>query len=80
MRDSSLSILKGFGILLVVLGHSGLENVPYGGGVHDWVYTFHMPLFFIASGYFLSIKILITKSISVGEKSMGFISHSLNGV
>ena len=40
-------IAKGIGIVLVVWGHSSL---PF--EFRKWVYSFHMPLFFILSGYF----------------------------
>jgi fucose 4-O-acetylase-like acetyltransferase len=43
-----LDALKGIGILAVVAGH-----VWWRGSVRDLVYAFHMPLFFIASGYML---------------------------
>mgnify|MGYP003292467965 CR=1 FL=1 len=45
-RDNTISILKGIGIILVVIGHSQCPNV-----LNRWIYSFHMPLFFIASGY-----------------------------
>ncbi|MBE6970196.1 MAG: hypothetical protein E7442_08810 [Ruminococcaceae bacterium] len=44
MRDKRMDVLKGFGILLVVLGHM---KPPFEG----WIYAFHMPLFFFISGY-----------------------------
>ena len=37
---------KGLGILLVILCHVHNEGV-----VNDWIYSFHMPLFFFLSGY-----------------------------
>ena len=43
-RDSTLDCIKVYGICLMVCGHSGF---PY----RDWIYLFHMALFFIASGY-----------------------------
>lgn len=43
--------LQTFGILLVVLGHSG-EDIPY---LSKWIYSFHMPLFMFISGYLLSL-------------------------
>lgn len=46
-RDQTLDILKGFGIILMVVAHSGAPV-----WLHDTIYTFHMPLFFIASGWF----------------------------
>lgn len=42
-----VDIAKGIGIILVVLGHC----VPYGGTTFNLIFTFHMPLFFILSGY-----------------------------
>ena len=48
-RDQTLDILKGFGIIMMVVAHSGAPD-----WLHDTIYTFHMPLFFIASGWFFS--------------------------
>lgn len=48
-RDQTLDIIKGIGIILMVVGHSGAPDY-----VRDIIYTFHMPLFFIASGWFFS--------------------------
>lgn len=44
-RNPLLDIVKGIGILLVVYGHSKIE---FG---HYMIYMFHMPLFFLVSGY-----------------------------
>jgi acyltransferase len=41
--------LKAMGIFLVVYGHSP----PSVSGVEKWIYSFHMPLFFLISGYLL---------------------------
>lgn len=46
-RDKSIDIVKGFGIALMVIGHSGCPK-----WMSDFIYSFHMPLFFICSGYF----------------------------
>ncbi|MBQ3635157.1 MAG: acyltransferase family protein [Bacteroidales bacterium] len=43
-RIATIDILKGVGIILVVLGH--VDNTALG----EWIYTFHMPLFFVVSG------------------------------
>jgi fucose 4-O-acetylase-like acetyltransferase len=48
-RDQTLDILKGIGIIMMVVAHSGAPD-----WLHDTIYTFHMPLFFIASGWFFS--------------------------
>lgn len=45
-RDQLIDSVKGVGILLVVIGHHLLETEP----VIKWIYSFHMPLFFIISG------------------------------
>ena len=51
MRIDSLDILKGIGIILVVVGHM-IGNQLY---IRPWIYAFHMPLFFmvsVGSGHF----------------------------
>lgn len=45
-RIEYLDIAKGVGILLVVIGHCINSNSLIG----KWIWTFHMPLFFIISG------------------------------
>jgi fucose 4-O-acetylase-like acetyltransferase len=60
-REAWIDVAKGWGILLVVLGHAirGLQNVqllPPSGWSHvldAWIYSFHMPLFFLLSGFFM---------------------------
>ena len=47
-RDTTFDIAKGIGILCVILGHLGSDS-----GVRA-VFPFHIPLFFIISGWFLS--------------------------
>lgn len=47
--NKKILFLQCFGILLVVLGHSG-ETIPY---LSKWIYSFHMPLFIFISGYLL---------------------------
>lgn len=44
-RKDYLDIVKGIGILLVVVGHLQLDNV-----VRNFIYAFHMPLFFYVGG------------------------------
>lgn len=44
-RLTVLDSLRGFGILLVVLGHTSQS-----AGLVSWIFSFHMPLFFIISG------------------------------
>lgn len=48
---NEISIAKGIALLLMVLGHSGIVGMP-----RDFIYLFHMPLFFILSGYCFNEK------------------------
>lgn len=61
MRIEWVDAAKGFGIVLVVLGHE-LRGLMYAGIVNDagtlqlvdrWIYSFHMPLFFFLAGLFV---------------------------
>jgi acyltransferase len=51
-RIEYIDSLKGIGILLVLLGH--VSGIP--ATLHDVIYSFHMPLFFIISGFLFSGK------------------------
>lgn len=44
-RKKKVDIFRGILIILVVLGHAGQQNI------HDFVFMFHMPLFFILTGF-----------------------------
>jgi fucose 4-O-acetylase-like acetyltransferase len=46
-RNKYMDISKGLGMLAVIIAHIGT------GWVRTFFYTFHLPLFFIISGYFL---------------------------
>lgn len=45
-RKLWLDIAKGIAIILMVCGHTTIPRMAF-----DFIYSFHMPLFFIASGY-----------------------------
>lgn len=53
----NVDIIRGFAILLVVLGHAlATDNIittdsKWCNVVHDFIYSFHMPLFFLISGF-----------------------------
>jgi len=72
-RAIGVDALRGFAILLVVLGHSisNAENLLRASGynleyyVSNFLYTFHMPLFFLVSGY-----VLFGKHIKVGDRAI----------
>ena len=50
-RNVVFDIVKGVGILLVIIGH-----LSHGYGIAPFIYVFHMPLFFMVSGYFYRSK------------------------
>lgn len=49
-RIEWIDISKGIGAILVIIGHC----VYIGGYVHNWIFSFHMQLFFIISGLFFT--------------------------
>lgn len=49
-RIDYIDSAKGIGILLVIIGHTS------SGFIRDFIYTFHMPLFFIISGALFKYK------------------------
>lgn len=51
-RNLVLDIMKGIGILLVVIGH----NFDNNSKIFIYIYSFHMPLFFLLSGYFFKYE------------------------
>lgn len=57
-RNLYVDFMKGGGILLVVLGHSPFTGYPY---FKEFIFSFHMPLFFILSGYFHNSEINVNK-------------------
>lgn len=58
-RIVEIDLLKGFGILLMIIGH-----VHFSDAINHYIYSFHMPLFFIASGYlYKSSSLSITKYV-----------------
>lgn len=67
MRNDSITILKGFGILFMVMAHAGCPKI-----LHDFIYMFHMPLFFMASGYCFKEKYL--------QDNKGFIVRRIKGL
>lgn len=51
MRDRSIDILKGFGIILMIIGH-----IEVGDSMAQFNESFYMPLFYVVSGYLISTK------------------------
>ena len=46
-RNPIFDMMKGIGIILMLVGHMGFPS-----WVNQFIYSFHMPLFFFLSGYF----------------------------
>lgn len=60
-REAWLDLLKGIGILFVVIGHIAVNEI------REFIYLFHMPLFFLVSGYLykpISVKLCINKKFN----------------
>ncbi len=53
-----LDILKGFGIILVVFGHVFQNRIS-----HEFIFAFHMPLFFMAAGWLYRAKPTISYTL-----------------
>ena len=70
-RLQYVDFLKGFAILCVVVGHIAAFN-PKCDLLIDFVYSFHMPLFFFISGFLFHKKniVNIQKSIISKVKSL----------
>lgn len=54
-RIEYIDIAKGTGIILMVLGHIPAFSNNY-KFAYKFIYAFHMPLFFIISGYLFAYK------------------------
>lgn len=54
-RNITLDLLKGVGILLMILGHMPIPRI-----VGSFIFSFHMPLFFFISGYLYREKPMST--------------------
>ncbi len=65
-RNNAIDIAKGFGIILMVIGHAEMPSI-----LTRSIYLFHMPLFFIAAGYFFKTSAL--------DNPCDFIKNALKG-
>lgn len=55
-RIQWIDIAKGITIIAMIIGHS----VPYGSSIRNLIFSFHMPLFFILTGYTMREDVQIT--------------------
>lgn len=59
-RLDEIDILKAIGIILMVMGHIGF------GSIFDyWIHAFHMPMFYLISGFLYKRKIRVLKSLQI---------------
>lgn len=65
-RDTIISIAKGIAIILMVVAHA---EAP--GWLCEFIFEFHMPLFFITAGYFFSTKYLTDEATFVKKRIKG---------
>lgn len=66
MRDQSFSICKAIAIILVVLSHASCP-----GWLMNFVFMFHVPIFFICAGYFFHTKYLENEKTFVVRRLKG---------
>lgn len=59
-RDCTFDAMKGIGIILMIIGHMHIPHL-----LRDFIFSFHMPMFFLIGGYFFKpqpLKETIQKS------------------
>lgn len=70
-RNRLVDAIRGVLILLVVVGHSKVDIL------HDIIYLFHMPLFFILSGFLLQEKRLATKDYFINKTAALLVPYGV---
>lgn len=77
-RDQTVDVLRGIGIVLMIMGHIG-----FGTKFDLWIHAFHMPMFYIISGYFFKKEIVKTDYF-ISKKSkellLPYFSFALIGI
>ena len=68
IHNNSITIAKAIGIILMVVGHAGCPQFLF-----DFIYLFHMPLFFFCSGIFF-------KEITTTESAFGYLKKRIRGL
>ena len=66
-RNRTFDIMKGIGILSVILGH--MDVAPFW---RTFIFSFHMPLFFILAGYFYRSHYTIAEEARKDAKRLLF--------
>ena len=63
-RIAWIDMAKGYGIIFVIWAHLGV------GPMSTWMYSFHVPLFFVLSGFTFSLKDKFPKFLAKKGKSL----------
>ncbi len=66
MRETKFSIIKAIAIICVVLSHAGIS-----GWLFNFVFIFHVPIFFICAGYFFNTKYLTDERTYIVHRFKG---------
>lgn len=59
-RIEQIDIIKGVGILLMIMGH-----INFGEAFDIWIHAFHMPIFYVMSGYLFKSEVQTTEEFVV---------------
>lgn len=66
MRETKFSILKALAIIFVVMSQAGIT-----GWLYNFVFLFHVPVFFLCAGYFFNVKYLADERTFVAHRVRG---------
>lgn len=73
-RIKWIDVARGYGIILVIIGHLELP------GIRNYIYTFHLPLFFFISGYLFERKISFRNFLKSKIKNILIPYFALSGM
>ncbi len=70
-RNNFVDALRGFAILSMIVGHSIIKVLPaYNqNAVYQFIYSYHMPLFFAVSGYIMYSTFKTNTAKWIGDKA-----------
>ena len=67
LRLREIDMLYALGTLLVILGHSHPNDwSTFPGKWIEFIYTFHMPLFFLIAGYLFAYSDSMSRMLGIG--------------
>lgn len=53
-RDKTIDIMRGISIIVMIMGHIGIGIASHDKNFSTWYHAWHMPVFYIVSGFFFS--------------------------